>query len=501
MIKIRHIPSNHFPLNDGGMFYSMIGDLIDNSYFIPKIISYNQAGIPFTYPPFSFYSAAVLEKFAGISRIDLIMFIPGIVSIATTLVIYKLALKISKSDFAAFTAAGIHAVWPAAYTWIIMGGGLSRSFGQFFALCAIFYCIEYVSNNKRISILKYGVFLSLTILSHPEWTSFAAYTSFLIIFLGIRKPNVILAFVAQTALIVFLSTSVWWIQIVINNNFHSLINAVHAGRSDSINFGILFSNHIEIIIFLMIILTAPRRKAKYLFRKEEVFLFTWIIIGIFLRLRSSTTHLVIPLSLLTGHFLNEIRLKLNTHIQNYPGEAGRHGAKILAIALTVIMLAYIFISSQNFPERLNSLSNDNIDAMSWIEKNTGSSAMFVIMNEEDRWWLDKTSEWFPAITKRKNVILVQGYEWLPHSIYINQGNGFYMAKSCFWEGIDCLEDRFGELAISFDHIYLEENTTGLNSQFADSLSNSKRYQKIYEKNYISIWKSITSPPSAVLPPL
>ena len=46
--------SNGFPLNDGGMFYTMVQDLKANGYALPQFTTYNHADIPFTYPPFGF---------------------------------------------------------------------------------------------------------------------------------------------------------------------------------------------------------------------------------------------------------------------------------------------------------------------------------------------------------------------------------------------------------------------------------------------------------------
>ncbi|MDO9302752.1 MAG: hypothetical protein Q7T89_15305, partial [Anaerolineales bacterium] len=60
---VRFVPaaSNGFPLNDGGMFYTMIRDLQANHYILPQFTSYNFADIPFAYPPLGFYIAASLS--------------------------------------------------------------------------------------------------------------------------------------------------------------------------------------------------------------------------------------------------------------------------------------------------------------------------------------------------------------------------------------------------------------------------------------------------------
>jgi hypothetical protein len=49
-IRISGVLQSDFPLNDGGLFYTMIKDLMANGYRLPVTTSYNHLNLPFAYP-------------------------------------------------------------------------------------------------------------------------------------------------------------------------------------------------------------------------------------------------------------------------------------------------------------------------------------------------------------------------------------------------------------------------------------------------------------------
>ncbi len=51
-----------FPLNDGGLFATMIQDLVNNRLLLPASTTYNGLDIPFAYPPLAFYVAALANQ-------------------------------------------------------------------------------------------------------------------------------------------------------------------------------------------------------------------------------------------------------------------------------------------------------------------------------------------------------------------------------------------------------------------------------------------------------
>ncbi len=139
LVRFLHVTAlgQGFPLNDGGMFYAMVEDLRAAGYALPAETSYNGGDIPYVYPPFSFYVAAVLVDLGGWSLIDVFRFLPLIVSTLTIVAFYPLARAVLGDREWAAVATLFFALAPRAFDWEIAGGGLTRSFGFLFAILAI----------------------------------------------------------------------------------------------------------------------------------------------------------------------------------------------------------------------------------------------------------------------------------------------------------------------------------------------------------------------------
>ena len=69
-----------FPVNDGGMFYVMVEELKANHFLLPVFTQYNLAHIPFAYPPFGLYITALLSSLLHIPALDIIRWLPALVS-------------------------------------------------------------------------------------------------------------------------------------------------------------------------------------------------------------------------------------------------------------------------------------------------------------------------------------------------------------------------------------------------------------------------------------
>ena len=58
-VRVMPVLQAGFPLNDGGLFYTMTSDLQKAGYALPAVTTYNGLGIPYAYPPLPFYLAAL----------------------------------------------------------------------------------------------------------------------------------------------------------------------------------------------------------------------------------------------------------------------------------------------------------------------------------------------------------------------------------------------------------------------------------------------------------
>ena len=70
-VRLSIVATGPFPINDGGLFYAFVSDLLANGMRLPDFSSYNMAGIPLVYPPLAFYVTAALHLASGIPILEL----------------------------------------------------------------------------------------------------------------------------------------------------------------------------------------------------------------------------------------------------------------------------------------------------------------------------------------------------------------------------------------------------------------------------------------------
>ena len=102
--------TNGFPLNDGGMFYTMIRDLKANHFILPQFTSYNHADIPFAYPPLGFYVAASFSALLHVSELQVLLWLPALANTISIFIFYKLAEQVLPTRIIAALAVMIYAL-------------------------------------------------------------------------------------------------------------------------------------------------------------------------------------------------------------------------------------------------------------------------------------------------------------------------------------------------------------------------------------------------------
>ena len=115
LIRLLPVLTNDFPLNDGGLFYSMIRDLQENRFVLPFFTSYNHAQLPYAYPPLAFYLAGFISSLFQIPPLDIIRFLPPIVSVFSIPLFYLLAKRLTRDPLQALFAVLLFAFTPMAF--------------------------------------------------------------------------------------------------------------------------------------------------------------------------------------------------------------------------------------------------------------------------------------------------------------------------------------------------------------------------------------------------
>src|SRR3989344_1560537 len=186
-VRLSFFIDTDFPINDGGMFYTLVQDILANNFHLPLYSTYNHAGIPFAYPPLAFYLIAVLHKATSLPVIPFFRLIPLISVILSVPVFYALSLQLFRPRTAFFSTL-VFTLLPRSFEWLIMGGGVARAPGLLFALLTLRFYLKIPHSPTLRSLLPTSLFLSFTLLTHLEWAVFAGYSLLILDLLTLRRP-------------------------------------------------------------------------------------------------------------------------------------------------------------------------------------------------------------------------------------------------------------------------------------------------------------------------
>lgn len=516
-VRATHVLTQDFPLNDGGLFYAMTEDLQDMGYRLPAITSYNDAQIPFAYSPLGFYIVGMLNDLTGLSLVELFRWLPLLITSLTVLAFWLLAQEMLPSRLAAIIAVMGFGVLPRSFVWLIMGGGLTRGPGYLFALLALHQVLLlYKRRNARHALLV-ALCATLTVLSHLGTAPFLAISSgLLFLFYGRHRHGILssLAIAAATLLL----TSPWWVSIVLAHGLAPFQAASASGSSIFSSFswqqlpvviaqqGFGTSEPVLPIIGMLALLgTIPAlRQGHYLL------LLWWIVIEC-CDTRAGSTYASAPVALLMGLGVTEVLLPVlmryqpsvftraatEVHIESGVRE-DRRAPLLPAPRLTVLVLGGLLLftvaSATTTRQELRgelpilvSLTRSERQAMRWVDRNTPPESRFLVITASG-WEIDRTSEWFPVLSGRVSVATVQGTEWIPNGIFIQQQDYYNRVQRCAHSVAFCLQKWSQRTGITFTHVYIPKLPSGeCCKTLRDSLRKYPDYYRIYDGPGASIF--------------
>jgi hypothetical protein len=459
---------------------------------MPGLSSYNLAEIPNSYPPLAFYLTGMVYQITGISVMKLLFYLPFIFSVLTMPIFFGVTrVFFSGHLFNRALATFLFATLPRSFEWFVMGGGITRSLGFFFALTAI-YCYSKAITKDRIGaeLLFSGLFSSFTILSHPVAGLFLAFSLLVLTIyywpLNLRFPIIIGA-------IALLGSSPWWISILLKYGLSPFVGAANTGHLDWFDFGYIltlnfnFENRFFLpFVSVLAILGLFSKK-----RKEATFLGVLVGLG----------YLAVPrggVDLLTSHLAMLAVLGFTLLIESWDRKGLERnstervsswlGQKTKIFLLFILVYSSIGAYSYKYIDSKADLhlTGDEYEAMIWIRENTEDNAALMHLPPSSSfqdWWNDYFGEWMPAITQRHSVATVQGYEWLPGG-FGQRIEQYHALRSCTGAGVDCVESWVITYDNKADYLLLSKRQ---HSQLLinDFLGTSE-YLEVYENEDVLI---------------
>ena len=470
-----------FPLNDGGMFLSMVKDLHNSQYILPKFTTYNHLHIPFSYPPFGFYFARVISDIFSIHELVLFRWLPPLINSLSILVFYALASELTKSKSIGAVASAFYALTPGAFGWFIMGGGLTRSFGSLFLLLTVYSTLKLFQDDEKKYIGLSILFGGLTVTSHPEAGIHAAVACILIwFFFGRTRKTFFYAAITGAGVLLF--SSPWLASVLSYHGVTPFLSALHTGSSGITAVGILHDLLFDegiIPVLLLFRITG----LIWGISKKYYFLLIWSFLPYLIEPRSAPSVSFYPITILTALALMETLPWLITHIKKQE-ISNLHQKVIFNISLLTI-ISLLFIDSCLYGFRLvgNSLKSNDLNAMNWAKENLPENSVFLVLTGIPSPEIDPYIEWFPALTERQNISTLQGYEWLlADHFYV-----FYAELSNLQQctSVTCVENWSITNNRSYDYIAVFRAES---SKTDELFLNDANYNKVYSNSDVFIFK-------------
>ena len=470
-----------FPLNDGGMFLSMVKDLQTSHYVLPKFTTYNYLNIPFAYPPFGFYFARAVSDILSIPELALFRWVPVLVNSFSIFVFYLLASEIAKSKLAGAISSVLYALTPGAFGWFIMGGGLTRSFGSLFLLLTVYSTLKLFREDEKKYIGLSILFGGLTVTSHPEAGIHAAIGCVLVwVFFGRTNKSLLQAIAIGLGVFLFISP---WLASVLNyHGVAPILSALHTGSSGNNFIGsiydLLFDEGIIPILFLFRITGLIWGVSK-----KHYFLLVWSFLPYLVEPRSAPSVSFYPMTILTALAFIEALPWLLGRIKKQEIQNLHQNVIFNIFLLTVISL--LFIDSCLYGFRLvgNSLKPNDLETMYWVKENLPENSVFMVLTGIPSPEIDPYVEWFPALAERQNISTLQGYEWLLADKFYNFYTELSKLQQC--RSVDCIEKWNTTNSQRYDYVVIFRTEA---VEIDELLLKNSSYEKVYSNSNALIVK-------------
>jgi len=484
-IRLWFILSADFPLNDGGLFYSMTRDLIQNNFNLPEFTSYNNDHIPFAYSPLTFYFTGFLHTVTALPLIQFFRFLPWFFSLLTLPFYYLIAQELLPKKRIALISLVVFVLSPRSFQSLILGGGLTRSGGMMFALPAIWLSLKFFRNTNIRYLFGAGILFGLSLISHMEVGVFTA-TSILVIYFVKDRTLKGLLLTGSIGIIGFIIASPWWTTVLSMHGFGPFMAALQSNPPNAISLTqlalISYTSQPQLQIFLSFAIIG----ILLLISKKNNLILIWITVILLTITRGAHLFVFIPLSLAAGYGIYRI-----DRLSRLP-----HNMSLVVIGF-FLLLSFSTAFVHDFTP-FDHLPNKEQKAMNWISSNTNPEDVFIVISNRPgwAWFLDPTAEWFPALSERKNIGTVQAYEWLPDfkdRIELNKE-----LKTCNDRNLACLERFAQDNKITFSHIYVSKHTVlepgwpACCTLLTASIHASYKYRLIFENEDVYIFSKIST---------
>jgi hypothetical protein len=490
-------------INDGGMFYSMTQAVRKNGYALPYTITYNDLDVPFAYPPGPFYLAALLADVFRSDLIEWFRWLPAAFSTLSILAFYLLARTLLKPASTATLATAAFAFLPRAYTWFVMGGGISRGLGQLFLLLTLWGTYQAFARKRAKHLLLTCFTGALVALSHPgQLLHMVVLCACLWLYLDWKDLSRALVI----ALGVLLLSAPWWLTVLLRHGISPFLSASQTGGISGLFWlPLVFPTFAE-EYFLSVFTILGLLGLVIQLQRREYLLLIFLIVPFFIDPRSASSVAVVSLAMLSGIGLNDLILPgiavLSGRGDSSREEVARRDWVPLVLKHRALqgLLAYLFFVSllgayaYDQPLSRTVLPEGSRAAMQWIRNNSPPQSRFLLLTGGRDPFGDPVQEWFPVYAERTSVNTLQGKEWSLGGDFLDYARELGALQVCLNAGPDCVTRQTTYLGIGFDYLFLQKTPIAAEAAGTRNpgllmylLSQSPMYTQVYENNEVILF--------------
>ena len=478
-----------FPLVDGGMFYTMIKDLQSSNFALPVFTTYNQAEIPYAYPPLAFYIAGFLNTVTGISSINIIKWVPAFISILTIPFFYFFVKLVFNSEAKAALATLIFALTPNSYWWDIVGGGLTRSTGTLFFIITTISAYQMYRGKKTIWVIATIISGAFVVLSHLSWAlQSAAVVALLWIFWGRNKQGTVNSVIVVVGIL--LLTSPWWVTILQRHGIWAFLQAGQVNHSRWLSWTILFALSFTGEYTPVIAVFALTGLFIHL-GKKEYFFPLWAIVCLVVDPRGGPPASIFPFTIMAMTTITDGIAPLLFNIEASDQSSDTWMRSLNGIVGRLFFGFFIILFLYNAYSVSDTLSYqvvgaEEFKAIEWVKSNTNVTDRFLILDEQGNPLLSPFTEWFPALAFRRSVATIQGAEWLGGDRHYNkQLSVITNIHGCLYQNVDCIYSLQDKLTDRYDFIIVSSKSP---VPLLSSLAGHIDFMSVYSSPTINIFK-------------
>lgn len=480
---VRFLPAlmTRFPINDGGMFYTMARELSANGYALPATTSYNGLSIPFAYPPLGLYLASLLADLARVPLLGVFLWLPPFFSLLAIPAFYLLARALLADKLRASLAALFFALAPGSYDWHVMGGGVTRSAGMLFLLLAAFFVFRLFQQGDRRLVLPAILFSSLAVLSHPEVGLQTAGLCLLFWLSLDRTPRGLLhAFLLAFG--VFLLSAPWWGTVLAQHGLSPFLSALHTGQHSSAAWGALLVGFFvgdEIVPLLLFLRLAGFIYAVW---KRQFLLTALVLFPLFVDPRSAVAIAHIALSMLAALGFLDALPALLRKIRGAADWLPRAATPVLAaLAFTL----FIECGLHDFKLVNTTLTADSRAAMTWLRGNLPPGRDFLLLTGWPYSMSDPVQEWFPALAGQHSQTTLQGLEWTLGAGFNARLSDLVELQSC--ASAACVDAWSARTGLGYDYLWVTKTIPSLEQD----LRASSDYRAVFQSETVAVFQRVT----------